>query len=171
MAVDIFLILSNDIKGETKDSVYLDKGIDIMSWSWGMSQSGTSQMGSGSGGGKVSAQDIILTKYVDASSSDIMFKCATGEHITNGKLIVRKAGGTQVEYFHINMEQVLVTSYQTGGSSDGLDRIMETVSLNASAFELVYVKQEADGTAGPDFPFGWSVAQNLEWTSVGVAQF
>ncbi|MDN3722726.1 type VI secretion system tube protein Hcp [Roseibium salinum] len=39
------------IKGEAQDKSHKDK-IDVLSWSWGASQSGTTHMGGGSGSGK-----------------------------------------------------------------------------------------------------------------------
>ena len=48
MASDMFLDLGDTIKGESKDKVYEGK-IDILGWSWGMSQSGTFHEGGGGG--------------------------------------------------------------------------------------------------------------------------
>jgi type VI secretion system secreted protein Hcp len=164
MAVDIFLELSNNIKGESQDSVHADK-IDIMAWSWGMSNSGTTHMATGGGGGKVNVQDISFTKYVDLASNDLIKKCANGTHIDTGKLTVRKSGGdAPVEYFKINFEMIMVTSYQTGGSKDGLDRITENFTLNFRKFEIIYSTQEATGIAGAESPAGWDVAANTPWT-------
>jgi type VI secretion system secreted protein Hcp len=55
MAVDMFLKVDG-IEGESQDEKHA-KEIDVLSWSWGMSQSGTSHMGGGGGGGKVAVQD------------------------------------------------------------------------------------------------------------------
>ncbi len=45
MAHDMFLKLDG-VKGESKDHQYKDQ-IDILSWSWGMSQSGSMHAGGG----------------------------------------------------------------------------------------------------------------------------
>jgi type VI secretion system secreted protein Hcp len=58
MAVDMFLKL-NGVTGESKDKVH-NKEIDILSWSWGMLNSGTAHVGGGAGSGKVSVQDLSL---------------------------------------------------------------------------------------------------------------
>ncbi len=60
MAIDMFLKL-DDIDGESQDDVY-EKYIDVLAWSWGASQSGSTHMGGGSGSGKASFQDINITK-------------------------------------------------------------------------------------------------------------
>ena len=49
MAVDMFLKLG-DVKGESVDGSHKDE-IDVLAWSWGMSQSGTTHMGGGGGSG------------------------------------------------------------------------------------------------------------------------
>ena len=63
MAVDMFIKIG-DIEGESADKVHA-KEIDVLAWSWGMSQSGNMHQGGGGGAGKVSVQDLSLTKYID----------------------------------------------------------------------------------------------------------
>jgi type VI secretion system secreted protein Hcp len=164
MAVDIFLELSNNIKGEAQDSVHKDK-IDVLAWSWGMSNSGTTHMGGGGGGGKVNVSDISISKYVDLASNDLIKKCADGTHIDTGKLTVRKSGGdVPVEYFIIDFKELMVTSYQTGGSKDGLDRIQENLTLNFRYFQITYTLQEEGGIAGAQALAGWDIAANAAWS-------
>lgn len=164
MAVDIFLCLSNNIKGESQDSTYADN-IDVLQWSWGLTQSGTTHMGKGGGGGKVDVGDIALTKYVDLASNDLIKKCTSGEHIDEGKLVVRKSGGAApVEYFTLEMEHIMITSYNTGGSKDGLDRITENLTLNFRQWEITYTLQEESGAAGAQTMSGWNNAEGIEWS-------
>jgi type VI secretion system secreted protein Hcp len=93
MAVDMFLKLDG-VSGESKDKAHL-KDIDILSWSWGMSNSGTAQQGSG----KVNVQDITISKYIDSSSPKLMLSCCDGTHFVSAQLAVRKAGGASpIEY-------------------------------------------------------------------------
>ncbi|MDO5643222.1 MAG: type VI secretion system tube protein Hcp, partial [Paracoccus sp. (in: a-proteobacteria)] len=80
--------------------------------------------------------------------------------------IVRKSGGNApVEYFRIKMENIMITSYTTGGSKDGLDRIQETLTLNFRKFEVLYTLQEDSGAAGAETMAGWDIAENREWNS------
>ena len=165
MAVDIFLKLSNSIKGESQDTTHKDN-IDVLAWSWGLTQSGTTHVGSGGGGGKVNVKDITLTKYVDLASNDLIKRCTNGEHIENGELIVRKSGGSApVEYFRIKMKNIMITSYTTGGSKDGLDRIQETLTLNFRRFEVAYTLQDETGASGAETLAGWDIAENKEWNA------
>lgn len=159
MAVDIFLKLDK-IKGESVDARH-EGAIDVSQWSWGMSQSGTTHQGPGGGSSKVSVQDITLTKYVDMATHELLKACATGTAISGGELIVRKAGGAApLEYFKIKLTDIIVSSYSTGGSKDGLERIMETVTLNFAKYEVTYVSQKNDGSRGPEGKAGFDIARN-----------
>lgn len=161
MAGDMFLKLDG-IDGEAKDDKHKNE-IDVLSWSWGMSQSGTTHLGGGSGSGKVNVQDIVFSKYVDKSTPAILKHCCNGKHIDNGKLVVRKAGGdTQVEYLVIEMNDIIISSYQTGGASDGLDRVQETIGLNFGKVKSTYTEQMKDGAAGPAATHGWDIPGNKE---------
>lgn len=162
MALDMFLNLGDDIKGESKDGDAKHKGtIDILAWSWGMSNSGSTHMGSGSGAGKANFQDISVTKYIDKASCPIMFACASGQHIEKATLTVRKAGGTPVEYFVITLTNVLVSSYSTGGSG-GEDRLTENVSLNFGQVAIEYKMQDTKGQGKADGNFTWDIAANTK---------
>ena len=157
MAVDMFLKIEG-IKGEAQDSKHKDE-IDVLAWSWGMSQSGTTHMGPGGGAGKVNVQDISVTKYLDNASPNLMLYCCNGKHIKEMNLTVRKAGETPLEYLKIKMENGLVSSVSTGGSG-GEDRLTENVTLNFQKVHVQYFKQKDDGSgeAGPELK--WDIAKN-----------
>ncbi|CAM4084212.1 Hcp family type VI secretion system effector [Roseateles saccharophilus] len=142
MAVDMF-IKFDGIDGESIDSKHA-KSIDVLAWSWGMSQSGTMHMATGGGAGKVNVQDLSVTKYIDKSSTVLMTHCATGQHIKEAKLTVRKAGKTPLEYLVITLKGVIVSSVSTGGSG-GEDRLTENVSINFASYEVAYQQQNAEG--------------------------
>ena len=161
MSVNVFLEIEG-IPGESQDKTRADT-IDVLSWSWGMTQNGTTHLGPGAGSGKVSVQDIAFTKYVDKSTPPLLKACTSGKHIPKCTLYVYKAAGdTPLEYFKLEMETVLVSSYQTGGSDDGLDRIVESLSFNFRKFTVTYTQQDATGAAAGSTPAGWDIAQNAE---------
>jgi type VI secretion system secreted protein Hcp len=157
MAVDMFLKLDG-IKGEAQDGKHKDE-IDILSWSWGMSNTGSGHVGGGSGTGKVSVQDLSFTKNVDRATSLLIGRCASGTHIKEGFLYARKAGGDKpLEYLKIEMRDILVSSYQIGGSEE---RPVEQVSLNFSKVIVYYQPQKKDGSAdGGTIDTGWDIARN-----------
>jgi type VI secretion system secreted protein Hcp len=157
MAVDFFLKLDG-IPGESKDKAHKGE-IDVLAWSWGMSQSGTMHMGGGGGGGKASFQDLSFTTYYEKSTPKLMEMCATGGHIPKGSLFCRKAGGKQEEVIIYDITDVLVTSVSTGGSG-GEDRQTVNFSLNFAKIETKYKEQKQDGGLEPPVNFGYNIQEN-----------
>lgn len=144
-AVDFFLKIDG-IEGESQDSKHKGE-IEIQSWSWGAAQSGTAAFGGGMGAGKVAMQDFHFVQRVHKGSPKLMLACAQGQHIKSAILTCRKAGKEQQEYLKITFSDLLVSSYQTSGSSGDVIP-MEQVSLNFSKIEMEYKEQKPDGTLG-----------------------
>jgi type VI secretion system secreted protein Hcp len=142
MAVDMFLKLG-DLKGEST-MTHKDE-TQVLAWSWGMSQSGTTHMGTGGGAGKVSVQDMSITKYIDKASPFLQLAVCNGKHFDQALLTVRKAGEKPLEYLKITMKDVIITSISVGGSG-GEDRLTENVSLNFAEYKTEYTPQKADGS-------------------------
>jgi type VI secretion system secreted protein Hcp len=160
MAMDMFIKIDG-IKGESRDKSHKEE-IDVLAWSWGMSNSGTGHMGGGHGAGKVNVQDLSFTKYIDFSSTSLELFCANGKHLKDATLVIRKAGEKPLEYLKIKMTDVLVSSYSTGGSG-GEDRLTENVTLNFSKVNVDYQKQSATGAAdGGPASFSWDIAANVK---------
>ncbi len=157
MAVDMFLDLKG-VPGEAQDAAHKNQ-IDVLAWSMGYSQSGTTHMGAGGGGGKVNVQDMSITKYIDSATHLLIQRCCDGKHITEGTLYVRKAGGTPLEYYKIKMTDIMVTSHSAGGSG-GEDRLTENVTLNFAIVDTTYVPQKEDGSGDADKLAGWDIAEN-----------
>ena len=158
MAVDMFIKIG-DIKGESVDSAHKDE-IDVLAWSWGLSQSGTTHQGTGAGAGKVNVQDISFTKYIDKSSPVLMLYCCNGKHVPEATLTVRKAGENPLEYLIIKMTDLIISSCSTGGSG-GEDRLTENVTLNFAQVKLSYQQQaKGGGKEGGPVDLLWNIATN-----------
>jgi type VI secretion system secreted protein Hcp len=158
MAMDMFLDLG-PVKGESQDRVYAGK-IDILAWSWGVSNQGSAHVDGGIGSGKATFQDLSITKYVDLSSSELLKSVALGTHFPEAKVIVRKAGSEKSpEYYTIGMKEVMVTSYQTGGSG-GEDRLTESVTLSFASVEVKYRAQDARGREAGETTFRYNIPQD-----------
>lgn len=159
MAVDMFLLIDG-VKGESQDSKYKD-AIDVLAWSWGLSNSGTTHTGSGSGAGKANIQDVSCTKWIDKSSPGLMLAGINGKHFKDAKIICRKAGEKPLEYLTITMTDVMITSVSTGGSG-GEDRLTENLSLNFGKVKVEYTEQKKEGGEGTKPNMHWNIAQNKE---------
>jgi type VI secretion system secreted protein Hcp len=159
MALDILLKIEG-VEGESVIKGH-EGEIDILSWSWGMSQAGTMHHGMGGGSGKVDIQDISITKYMDKSSPNLIRACCNGEHFAQAELVVRKAGKEPLNYFRVTMSPLLVTSVSTGGSG-AEDRLTENVSLNFAKMSVYYTPQKADGTGEAEIDLHWNIEKNVE---------
>jgi type VI secretion system secreted protein Hcp len=151
-------IKMDGIDGESRDSGH-EGEIDVLAWSWGMSQSGSMHSGGGGGAGKVSIQDISFTKFVDKATGNLMLACAQGAHIAEAVLVVRKAGTSPLEYLVITMSRCLITSVSTGGSG-GEDRLTENVTINFGGVKVEYQEQQEDGSGVPGPEFAWNIETN-----------
>ncbi len=159
MAVDMFLKIDG-CDGESADASHTDE-IDVLAFSWGLTQSGSAHVAGGGGSGKVNVQDMSVTKYLDKASTVLMQKCCSGKHFPTATLVCRKAGDTPVEYFKVSMEEVLVTSVSEGGGG-GEDKQTENITLNFAKVKVEYTPQKADGTADAASELGWDILKNVE---------
>jgi len=156
--VDYFLKIAG-VDGESTDDKHKGE-IELESFSWGATQSGTAGHGAGGGAGKVQPQDFHFVKKLDKASSRLFIACATGEHFKSAILTARKAGGGQQEYMKVTMEECLVSSYQVGGSANGDIVPTDQVSLNFAKMEMSYKEQKADGSLGGEAKQKYDFAAN-----------
>src|SRR6476660_6491196 len=113
MAADTFAKLG-DIKGESLDDKHKDE-IEVLSYSWGVSNAGSMAHGSGGGEGKATFHDLSFTHKVDKASPVLLQACATGVYLGDGTITVRKAGKGQQESLVIKMNDIIITSEPQGG--------------------------------------------------------
>ena len=158
-AVDYFLKIDG-IEGESEDAKH-GKEIEVISWNWGESQAGTMSHGTGGGAGKVSMQDFHFAMKANKSSPKLFLACANGEHIKSAVLTCRKAGKEQQEFLKWTFTDLLVSSYQTGGSSGDLIPT-DQISMNFTKIETSYKVQNADGTLGAEFKAGYDLKKNVK---------
>ena len=151
-AVDYFLKIDG-IQGESQDKTHKNE-IEIESFSWGESNSGTASKGGGMGAGRVAMQDFHFVMGINKASPKLMLACATGEHITKATLVCRKAGKEQQEYLKCTFSDLLISSFQLGGTE-----VMPTeqISFNFGKIEMEYKEQKADGTLSGAVKSGYDV--------------
>ena len=148
-----------DIQGEATDSNFKGQ-IDVLAWSWGLSQSGSLHFGGGGGAGKTSFQDVAITKFTDSASPRLYERLVTGKFISEGTISVTVNNGKGAEVItELKMRPVLVTSASTGGSGSEV-RTAENISLNFESFCLKQNSIQFDGTIKQGQPFCWDIAKN-----------
>ena len=159
MATTDFFLKIDTIEGESTDGKHKGE-IDLESWSWGATQSGGSAYGGGGGAGKVSMQDFHFTMKVNKATPKLILACASGQHIKEAILTCRKAGGKQEEYLKYTFNDLLISSYQTGGSG-GSDVVpTEQISFNYSKMKVEYKAQDEKGGLGGVIAAGWDLKKN-----------
>ena len=151
------------IEGETTDSTYAKKkAYEIYSFSWGASNPVTIGSGtSGTGGGKVSVSSFNIMKKSDAASPALFKACADGSHFATAHVVMRKAGGNQLEYLKYEFSEVYVESVQWSGSSGGDDTPTESVSFAFGGVTITYQPQDKTGAPlGTAKSSSWDVRTN-----------
>jgi type VI secretion system secreted protein Hcp len=157
-AVDYFLKIDG-IQGESLDSKHKGE-IQLESFSWGEINPGTAHSGGGGGAGKVQMQDLHFVMQINKASPKLMLACASGKHIKQAVLTARKAGKAQQEFLVFKFTDLLVSSYQTGGSQHAEVLPMDQVSFNFARIELEYRPQKADGSLDAPIKAGWDLKTN-----------
>jgi type VI secretion system secreted protein Hcp len=158
-AVDYFLKIDG-VEGESKDNKHANE-IDVLSWSWGQTNTGTFAGHGGGGAGKVSMQDFHFTMPMSKATPKLMQACATGTHIPKAVLTLRKAGGDQQEYLMLTFTDLLVSSYQMGGSGGEVVPV-DSISMNYSKIEFEYKEQKADGSLGGAIKAGFDLKKMVK---------
>ena len=159
MSVDMFMKIDG-ASGESKDANHKN-WTDIVSFSWGATQPGNMASGGGLGAGKASFNDLHVVARIDKAAPAVMKHCASGKHLSRIELSVCKAGGQQIEYTKITLEDVLVSSVQLSGELN-----QESVTVNF-AFQAAKVKQQyweqtEQGGKGAESVVAWDIKKNLE---------
>jgi type VI secretion system secreted protein Hcp len=157
MASNIFAKIG-DIKGESLDSKHKDE-VEVLSWSWGVSNAGTIRTGGGGGQGKATFHDFNFTHYIDKASPILLKACATGQHIKEATITVRKAGKGQQEFLIIKMNDVIITSVASSGAGDE-PASAENVALQFAKVDLEYKPQKRDGSLDVGLHFKYDIKGN-----------
>jgi len=162
MAVDMFMKIvasGSMIEGESQDEVHTNE-IDVLAWSWGTSQTGSSQLSKGSGAGKASVQDLTFSMHANKSCPTLWQMVCGGTTFDTATLVIRKAGGSEaLEYIKIVMTAGLIANIAFSGTpSDDYQAV--TVSLNFSSVEVHYTPQVAAGTGDAEVVTSYDIIQN-----------
>ncbi len=158
MAGDMFLMLDG-IKGESQDAKHKDE-IDVLSFSWGASNPAQVSTGTGLGAGKVSLQDINVMAATSVASPNLFKLCCTGKPIKKAKLTVRKQGDHGQEFYFLEFENLIVTSYASGGQ-EGSGIQPDSFSLAFISVKMSYAPQKEDGSLGAVIPVSYNIQKQI----------
>ncbi len=155
MASD-FHIKFDGVEGESTHQDHKGE-VEVLSWSWGVSNAASGAVGSGAGSGVGKAQpaDLVITHAYDKASPILAKKCIQGMHFPTVALTARKAGEGQKDFLKVTMKEVFITSMAASAGGDGA--IVESVSMRYGQIAFSYRPQDARGGLGGEVKAGWNV--------------
>jgi type VI secretion system secreted protein Hcp len=159
MAVNAYLM----IDGRPGPSTSKQNAIDILSFSFGASQSSVIGVGSSGGearAGRANLHDVTIMKVVDKTSPLLFDDCVTGNYLKTVDIIYDKPmGDSQEDYYKIHMENALITSIQHSGSNENP---VESISFAYSKIKVSYNPEE-DGSLKGYVDKGFDVLKLKPW--------
>jgi len=157
MAIDTH-IKFDGVEGESTHTDHKGE-VEVLSWSWGVSNAGPAPGGRGSRVRRATPADLNIMHNYDKASPLLAKKCAQGVHFPTVVLTARKAGEGQKDFLKITMKEVFITSVAPSGGSGG--EIIESVSMSYGQIDFAYKPQSATGALGSEVKFGWNVKTSV----------
>jgi type VI secretion system secreted protein Hcp len=144
----------DDIEGESIQQGH-EGEIDVLAWSWGVSNGGL-VFGS-PGGTKSSFTPIKIIKSVDAASADLIANAVIGQPLGQAVLSITRPdakSGEPVDYLTITLDTLIVSKVAHGGKSTE-PGVAETITL-----DYTKIKVEYDVPGGGTDTVCWDREQN-----------
>jgi type VI secretion system secreted protein Hcp len=134
------------VDGESKAEKQVGS-LQIESFSFGASNTGSAVTGQGLGTGKVSMQDFhFMVSHSKASASLFGLSCSL-KHIPKVVLSCRKSGDgdVPVDYMVVTFKECVISNYQTGGSNGSNSLPMDQISFNFTNIKFETKIQDEKG--------------------------
>lgn len=146
MANADYYLKIDGIKGESMAEGFTEQ-MQIESWSFGATNSGSAGQGTGMGTGKASVQDFHFVVQNGTASLPLFLAVCKGNHIGQAILTCRKTGGdgTPYPYLKVIFDDLVLSSFQTGGSNGSNVLPMEQISFNFAKITMEYLQQATKG--------------------------
>jgi type VI protein secretion system component Hcp len=162
MSLEAFLKIEGPLVEAEGQKEKFEKWFDVLSFSWGAHNVGGGHTGTGSGTGQGDAQDLSVMVMMQTGTHLLLKHCAFGEHFDKATLIARETGGKeQVNYLELEMEKVLISSWQFGASEGG-GKPPVNISLNFKKVKFIYRPQDDKGKALPDKEVTWDISKGKD---------
>lgn len=155
MAVNAYLY----IDGVEGPSTSRKHHIDILSFSWGVTQTAT--YGPGASGkeakaGRADFSHLSVMKVLDKTTPLLCDHCATGDILKKVYILYDKpVADHQQSYFRIWLKDALITSVQLSGSHENPS---EAVTFAFQGVEVAYAPEKDDGTLDAAIRKGYDLA-------------
>jgi type VI secretion system secreted protein Hcp len=121
LSTDYYLKIEG-IEGESQVVGHAQE-IQMFSWGFGVTQTGTAELGSGmSSSGRANFQDFQFNKLMDKASPKLCLALCTGEVFDKAWLYARRIGqksAKPLDYMVVEFEKVVISSYHFAGAGEG----------------------------------------------------
>jgi type VI secretion system secreted protein Hcp len=154
---DNYFLKLDGVPGDSTDAKHKGE-IQLLSFAWGASNSGTASSTGGAGAGKVSFSDFTFTAKTSQASPLLMLNTATGKRLKTGLITVARKNRGGQEFIKIELTDVLVTSYQQGAGNGSVP--LDSASLAFSKITFSFSPQRPDGSLGPAVTATWDLRAN-----------
>jgi type VI secretion system secreted protein Hcp len=152
MIPHIFLKIQ-EIKGDARAKGH-ENEIEVMTWSWGETQSVFPSEARKSGG-SVAMRDVQVTAVTSAASAQLLLHCAAAKRLKSVVLTCEHdTSAGRHKYLTVTLSNVVISSYDIEGSSDQSHAI--------ERFALKFTKIEFNFTplGGGNFTSSWDLSLN-----------
>jgi type VI secretion system secreted protein Hcp len=160
-AMDFYLKIDG-IPGESNDDKHQDE-IEVLSWTWGATNTTTIVPGGGASAGRVDFQPLTITKYLDKSSPTLFLRTADGKFLQKAILTSERpgVGAGGFKFLVMTLESLFVTSYSVGAQANGEDNLpVENISFGFGKVRMEYFIQKADGSPGGSVVADWDLLKS-----------
>ncbi len=134
---------------------------DLLSFGQGLHQPGSGATGATRRRGDVILEDISCAKELDKASPKIAEAVCKGKvfPIVEIDLTASYTDAGRVTYYRYELQNVLVTSYNIGGSGQAEDVPSEDFSLNFEEIKVTYTENDSKGKKKGNVEYSWKVEE------------
>lgn len=161
-AFDCFLEIEG-IPGESTDDRHTE-WIDVLSYSWGVSQPGSGLVSSGStrSAERADYMDFSVVKTIDKTSPKLALYCSSGTHLDEVTLELCRAEEDKQRIMAYKMEDVIVSSVRPSGPTQGGEALpLEEVSFSYGKITWTYTEVDhKTGKPKGDVEAYWDLEAN-----------
>lgn len=151
-----YYIKFDGVEGESTHKDHKGE-IEVLSWSWGLANSGSTASG-GASTGKAKPTDFRFVHHYDKASPLLARAAIGGRAFKQVSMTARKAGAGQKDFLKVTMKEVFVTSVSDNGNQDS--GVGEEIAVQPRHIEVQYQTQDAKGALGSPVSFSWDIALN-----------
>lgn len=157
MPANVFLKL-DDLKGGSRDKNHKDQ-IDVLAWSWGLSQGISSEIGNSRK--KVNVEDLSITKYIDKASPGLIRAVCSGKVFKEALLTLSNSGEKLIDYYKVTFNDLVISSVTAGGNA-GEDQPTENITLKYAKFKVEYTPQKSNEKSDAVVEAVWDLSENAK---------